>query len=239
MASTIQIRQTEDWCSAFIVQRPSNLVNGVRYEPTLTAANKVLQTILSAPFRWAWNRKEINFAVTNALGTDYLQAVSDWGWMEKATRLQATATPPVVELEVYQVLAAETKANPPLRIAPVLDDNAGNITFRLGSKPDQNYQVYVTYQKAPILATVPTATWAPIPDRYAFLYEIGLLAHLQQMYAPQLYMMNMEMFFRQLVGAAEGLTESEKAIFLEDKLREIRTQQASTLGTQQGKQGRV
>jgi len=137
-------------------------------------------------------------------------------------------------------LAKESKQNRPQKIAPILDDNQGNITFRILPAPDQPYAITLEYQKgAPVATTLGSTTWAPIPDRYAFLYEAGLLAHLQGIYSAQLYGMGLEIFFRQLVGASDGLTETEKAIFLEDSLRIVRMQQNSALNTQQGKQSRL
>ncbi len=244
MASTITVKSTLDWAAAFIQQRPTTGVGSIANEPGLTAANKIMQTILSAPFRWAWNRKEVTFATTAPTGavgvSDYSQALSDFGWLEKATYTLASATPPVKEMEIFQVLASDTKANPPQKIAPVLDDNAGNITMRLMPAPDAVYTIKLTYQKAPILLTaLGQNTWTPIPDKYGFLYQQAMLAHMQGIYNAQLYALNMAMFFRQLVGAAEGLSETEKNIFLEDRLRELRMQSTTLAGASQGKGVRI
>lgn len=70
-------------------------------------------------------------------------------------------------------------------------------------------------------------TWAPIPDKYNFLYERGMLAHLHAIYDAATYAMELELFFRQLVGCAEGLSDTAKAIFLEDRLSQLRTQMAA------------
>jgi len=40
------------------------------------------------------------------------------------------------------------------------------------------------------------------------------------------------------VGAAEGLTETEKEIFLEDKLRQVRTGQAGGAAIPEGRRAR-
>lgn len=240
MATTIKIDDTLGWIKGYIAQRLTTGIGNVPNEPGLTSANKVMQSILAPPFRWSWNRKENSSIVCTPGLTDYVVALADWGWLEKAYIFISGGSPESVEIEVAQVLAKETRQDRPQKISAILDDNAGNITFRLMPAPDQAYTVTLEYQKAAIVATtLGQTTWAPIPDRYAFLYEQGLLAHLQGTFSSQLYGLNLEIFFRQLVGAAEGLTETEKAIFLEDQLRIIRTGQNSGLSVNQGKQARL
>ncbi|MHB8501516.1 MAG: hypothetical protein ACYDHE_11300 [Candidatus Acidiferrales bacterium] len=239
MATTIQLQNTLNWVAAFIVQRLQAGVQGVANEPFLTGANKIMQTILAPPFKWSWNRRENSSIVCTPGVADYVvSGLNDWGWIEAAEVFVTGGTPPVFEIQVSQMQVKETNTNRPSSIVPILDDNAGNITFRLTPAPDLAYPITFIYQKAAITASSLTGTWAPIPDRYAFLYEQGMLGLMQGMYNTQLYMANMEMFFRQLVGAAEGLTDTEKAIFLEDQLRILRTGQSSGIAVTQGKQAR-
>jgi len=70
----------------------------------------------------------------------------------------------------------------------------------------------------------PATTWAPIPDKFNLLYNRGMLAHLRNMYDNATYLAELQLFFRQLVGCAEGLSETAKAIFLEDVLNQLRTE---------------
>lgn len=237
--TTVKITDTINWLKAFVVQRPMQGVASITDEPATTAANLIMQTILGPPFKWSWNRVESS-SITCTIGvTDYTVALANWGWLEKATVTDSTGQP--FEIEIAQVLSKEAKQNRPEQIAPLLDDNNGNITFRVLPAPDFAYPIALTFQKAALLAVAPlgTTTWAPIPDRYAYLYERGMMAMMQGMYNAQLYSLNMEIFFRQLVAAAEGLTETERAIFLEDHLRIVRMGQASQIGTSQGKQARL
>jgi hypothetical protein len=243
MANTILLQNTLNFIAAFIVQRLQAGVQGVPFEPFLTGANKTMQMILAPPFKWSWNRAE-NSSITCTPGvTDYVvSGLTTWGWLEKAYIFVPGAvapTEPVYEIEVAQVLARDTNQNRPQKIAPILDDNNGNITFRIQPAPDQAYPVTLVFQQAALLATTLGSSWAPIPDRYSFLYEQAMLGLMQGMYNAQLYVANMEMFFRQLVGAAEGLTDTEKAIFLEDQLRILRTAQSTGISVQQGKQVRL
>jgi hypothetical protein len=238
MANTVKIQDTLNWVAGMIVQRPTVGV-AAPLEPALTSANKIMQMILAPPFRWSWNRFENSSIVCTPGVSDYVVSLPTWGWLEKAYLFLGGNTPPSVEIEVAQVLSKETVPNRPATIAAIFDDNAGNITFRLMPPPDQAYQVTLEGQKAAIQATaLGNTTWAPIPDRYAFLYEQGMLATLQGIYSGQLYAMNMEMFLRMLISCAEGLTETEKAIWLEDQLRSLRTMQNSGLAVNQGKQAR-
>jgi len=243
LATTITIQQSLNWITAFLVQRPTTGVGGNANEPALTSANYIMQTILSAPFRWEWNRLSLPSAITTVIGeADYLVNIPTFGYLEKATVVNPGATgytPPNFELEVYPVLAKDGKNNRPEKISVLLDDNAGNITFRLFPCPDQIYTVDLVLQSAPITATTLGATWAPIPDKYAFLYEQGLKSTLQGMYNVQLYLNGMELFFRQLLGAATGLTETQRDIFLTDALRYATMRAGALIETQQGKQARA
>lgn len=245
-STTITIQQTLNWCAAFIVGRPSSGVLGFANEPGLTTANKIIGTILAPPFKWSWNRKETSALTTIQGTTDYALALASFGYLEKAVYANSALNPSQKEIQVYQEkpLSIEAKQGPPSWIMPVFDDNNGNVTFRVLPAPDfpgspqVNYGITLTYQQSPTLLTALSQTWAPIPDKLAYLYETAMLAHLQGMYSAQLFGLGMEMFFRQLVGAAEGLSETEKNIFLEDKLRELRMQTTEMLGAQQGRRAR-
>lgn len=244
MATTVKISDTINWAAAFLVQRPTTGVGGTANEPALTVANMIMQIILSPPFKWSWNRQSATAAMAISAGvSDYPTSLANFGWLEKATLVNAAAvapTPPNFELELYQNLAKDGEQSRPTKIATLLDDNANSITFRLFPVPDGIYTVDLLYQKAPISAsTLGTTTWAPIPDKYAFVYERGFLGQMQMMYNQQLALSNMEIFFRQLIGVSEGLTETEKNIFLADSLRSVKMQAAEIQGISQGRQART
>ena len=226
MACTNTITNTLQWASAYILNRPSSGVSGFPNEPALTNANLIMSTILAPPFAWQWNRAVEQFN-TIVGQSDYFISAPFFGWLEKATITNVpNASPPIIELQISPLLAASGKQNRPFEICPVFDDNDGNLTFRLFPIPDQIYTVTLTYQKAPVTAIALTNTWAPIPDKYNFLYERAMLAQLHAMYDAATYAMEIQIFFRQLVGCSEGLSDVAKAIFLEDQLAQIRTQAA-------------
>jgi hypothetical protein len=119
-----------------------------------------------------------------------------------------------------------------------MDDGAGNITFRLYPVPDGVYTAKVIYQKVPALQTTTSQTWAPIPDQFSYLYTSGFLASALEMVDDARFAPQQEMFLRQLVAACGGLDETQKNIFIESRLRQMRQQQASTMSAEQGRQGR-
>lgn len=232
-ACTKTVQNTLDWSKAFILNRPSSGVGGVANEPGLTIANLISATILSPPFPWPWNRATTT--VSTVVGqADYPLALTTFGWLEKATFGNGTMSPPIKELEIRPFLSVSGKNNQPAYITVANDDNSGNITFRLMPIPDQIYTLTLTYQLAPPVIASLSSTWAPIPDKYNFLYERGMLAHLHGMYDNQAYLMEMQLFFRQLVGCSQGLDDTAKAIFLADRLEQLRTEvaaQNATTGT--------
>jgi len=242
MATTIKISDTQVWCSGLIVQRPTSGVYSPT-EPALTTANKIMQSILAAPFKWEWNRTVLPAAITTVAGTsDYSVSMPLFGYLEVATATYATPpanVPPTWQLDLYKVLAKDGKQNRPQKIATLLDDNANNITFRLFPVPDAIYAIDLVYQRAPVVATALSNTWAPIPDKMAYLYEQGFLAHMHGIYNLAAMLQGMELFYRMLVSAAEGLSEAEKAIFLEESLRQLKTRAAEISGIQQGKAARL
>ena len=222
MATTNTIQNTLNWCAAYILNRPSAGVAGFANEPALTNANLIISTILAPPFAWQWNRSELTFqTVINQ--PDYFISVPRFGWLEKAT-LTWSGTPPVIQLQIAAALAASGKPNRPALICPIKDDNNGNITFRLMPIPDQVYSVTLMYQNVFPILTELTQTWAPIPDKYNFLYQRAMLAQLHAMYDNATYVTELQIFFKQLVGCSEGLSDTAKAIFLEDRLAQIRTE---------------
>lgn len=232
------IQNTLNWLYAFIVGRPMTGVGGTVGEPALTLANMAMQTILAAPFAWSWNRQLVQPFTCQIGVSDYIVSAPNFGWLEKATVYLSGGNPPTFELEASGLLAQDGKNMRPTKIAPVYDDNQGNITFRLFANPDQAYTVTIIYQQKPPRITSLLTYWTPIPDKYAFLYERFMLAHMRGMYDIPGYLQDLNLFIRQLVGASEGLTEIQKAIFLEESIKILVTQQNAMSAANQGRQSR-
>src|SRR5947209_6605828 len=151
MANIRNLQDVLNWCAPFLKYHPL-AING--NEPLLTSANTVLQTILGAPFCWRWNRGTATFNVTQAGGQDYIQSVTDFGFVERAWTVAASGGD-IKEIEFKVSASASAEVARPSYVTAQQDDNAGNITFRLNTVPDQNYAVNVQYQKkAPLLASL-------------------------------------------------------------------------------------
>jgi hypothetical protein len=169
-------------------------------DPELTFANLIMSTILAPPFAWSWNRTRAAFVVPRDQ-TDRTIYLPDFGWIESAT----------------------DKLNQPVEVTAVNDNNAGGITFRTAPVSSDENIVVLTYQKAPRLFHSLSDTWAPVPDKYSFMYERALNAHLLALENPAVYLTEMEGFYRQLIGNSEnGLDSDQQRIFLEDRLSRLR-----------------
>lgn len=207
-----QLSASITWAQQFNFNR--NLAIGTNNEPAVSSANIIKQTILGAPFAWPWNRKTVTFNCVSST-QDYVQAASDFGWIEHASVQDISVTQSKwQDLENLVHLPLDSSLALPEHIAAQADDGAGNITFRLQPVPDALYPVSVTYQKAPVDFVNTTSDWGPIPNRYAYIYNYGFLA-LMYLYAddPRFQITNQK-FVANLLGAAQGLDETQINIFL-------------------------
>jgi hypothetical protein len=227
MPSTIQVQRSITLASAFVRYAPLTMSAN---DPALSNADWVRQFILGAPFAWRWNRVVTQF--TTIIGkTDYTEALPALGWIEKAVGYLPTNGNETFELEVENNLMVETTPNQPTKIAAQLDDDTGNITFRIFPAPDDIYTIEVTYQKAAPTFTALTDTWQPVPDYYSYLYNQGLQAKTYEYLNDPRFQTSMQLFLQSVVGANEGLSDAQKSIFLFDRLNA----QRQTQNVQQGK----
>lgn len=141
--------------------------------------------------------------------------------------------------QVANVLGTGSEPGSPNQIAPQIDDNAGNITFRLLPVPDRAYTVTVIFQKKiPALMTSLSNTWAPIPDHYSYIYQWGFLALMQAYNYDVRWAQSSQKFVAALLGAAEGLNEEQKNVFQRAWLDTITEQQTRSQEATQGVQSR-
>lgn len=140
---------------------------------------------------------------------------------------------------IVNVLGAGAELGTPNSIAPQVDDNSGNITFRILPVPDGVYQITIIYQKSiPALITTTASTWAPIPDKYAYVYEWGFLALMSAYLQDPKWQSYNQKFVSALLGIAEGISEDQRNIFQKAWLNSITEQQVVGMQAQQGTQGR-
>jgi hypothetical protein len=228
-SNTLTLQSSIYWAQLHIGRRPLALLNGgVTLEPALTSANIVIQTMLQPPFRWRWNRNTVTFSITGAGGSDYQQAVPDFGFIEKASVLDSGTPAKIWEVpDIKQELTQDAGSGRPSAVAPYLDDNNGNITFRfMPGVPDQNYTATITYQKQPVLMTALTSIW-PIPDRYGFVYQQGFLGMMYLFADDMRSAFMLQKFMAGLLAVAEGLTEQERNAFMDNWKFAIESQRAS------------
>jgi hypothetical protein len=208
LARSLQFAQT------YISIRPLLGVGTYTDEPGLTIGDWVRQFILAPPFSWRWNRGTTSFNVSPAGGQDYVRSLTDFGWLEKANLTSAGTNR---ELAVRLNISQDTTQEQPIAICPLLDDGAGNITFRMMPTPDAAYTVKLIYQKKAVAFTASTDTWTPIPDYLSYLYNQGVLAKAYEMSSDERFGLATQLFLRQVIAANEGLTESQKNVFMIDQ----------------------
>jgi hypothetical protein len=230
--STIELQNTYNWAYGFTQFEPLS-VTAAAGEPALTNANTVYQAILGPPFRWNFNRSTVSFPCT--AGTqDYATSVPTFGFIESASTTLSGASYAIDE--VKQTLTVSAAQGRPKSIAAQIDNNSGTITFRLIPVPDQAYTVTVTFQAAALtLFTGLSQTWAPIPDKFSYIYNYGFLA-LSLAYADDArFPMFNQKFVAHLLGAQQGLTETERNLFIDTWNLITRQENLNAIKTQQGR----
>ncbi len=234
-SSSITLSRSLEFCKRFVYNRQLSI--GDYKEPFLTAANIIYQTILSAPFVWRWNRQVIAF--NTVAGTQDYTQTCNFGYIENGSIQDTSVTPSSwIEMTPKIDLALNTQQSRPEFISGQLDDGAGNITFRLMPTPDKVYPVSVTVQQKPALLTSLNQTWSPIPDEFSFVYQIGVLAWMYE-FADDARSQGKHMkFVSHLLGVSEGLSETEKNIFLNNYFGLSLQQPKMGMELQQGIQGR-
>lgn len=90
--------------------------------------------------------------------------------------------------------------------------STGNITFRLMPVPDSPYTVISQYQRKAPLFTNLDDPWM-IPDQYSYIYQHGFMSMMMQYADDPRWQVHSMKFMSHLLGAAEGLTETERNIF--------------------------
>lgn len=236
MGATLTVNDTINFVQPFLGFYPL-AVNGTNY-PALHIANTVSQVMLAPPFKWRWNRKVANFTTTN--GTqDYQEAISDFGFAEKAQVQDVNSNSSWKEIGIRLDLSLESLTSCPKYICPLLDDNSGNITFRLMPVPGAAYPVNVQYQKAQPLFASLSQTWAPIPDFMFYVYSLGFMAFALLYKGDSRFPGAMQQFATTLIANSEGLTESEMNIFLQTWTGITNTVALTALKQTQGNQVRV
>jgi hypothetical protein len=227
--STITLERTIQRSQQYARLEPLIFSANTYNDPAFSNADWVMQTILAPPFAWRWNRTVAGSpsvpAFTTIIGTsDYTISLPTFGWLEKATAYDPTNGYFAFELSVNLLLAQETLPNQSNRIAAQGDDGDGNITFRLFPPPDKPYNIVLEFQNAAQLFTSTAQTWAPIPDYLSYIFNEGFdFRTFEYLNDPRMQTSG-QLFFQSLAAASEGLEESQKNLWLQDRLNAVRQQ---------------
>ncbi|OYV36706.1 MAG: hypothetical protein B7Z80_14855 [Rhodospirillales bacterium 20-64-7] len=233
MASTLTLGNAIVFASTLIKNQRLNVNN---QEPGLTMGNIVLQKMLAPPFIWRFNRGNFAIPISTAAGTDYTVTLGNLGRIE--TQWLTNSSGAILELNGAEELAKVSATRRPTHVAPVYDDNAGTITFRFSSIPDQNYTASFDYQKRPSLMTSSASTFGPVPDEFSYLFNKGYLAEAGLLVNDSRFPIWQRDFVSGLLATQDGLDAQAKAIFLEQMLNVGRTATRSQTAGQSGAQGR-
>jgi hypothetical protein len=159
---------------------------------------------------------------TNVTTQDYTIPIPNFSHIEHASVLDLAPVSgggftPLTwkELSIKNNLALETNQNRPEFLSPHIEDGNGNMTFRLSAAPDKPYPVSIHVQlAAPALTNGVNSTWAPIPDFMQYIYDWGFLALMWQFADDPRWAYASQQFKAGILARAEGLTEEERNIFL-------------------------
>lgn len=154
---------------------------------------------------------------TNITTQDYTIPAPQFSHIEHASVLDIDATGAPVkwyELEVKNNLSLESSQNRPEFISPHVEDDSGNVTFRVASSPDKAYPVAIHVQLAAPAITSINQTWGPLPDFMQYVYDWGFLSLMWQFADDPRAAWANNQFKAALLGRQEGLSEEQKQIFL-------------------------
>ena len=218
-SNTRTLAESVEWASFYLGRRSFyGLDSSYPYEPALTTANVIIQTMLQPPFKWRWNRNTKVFLVTEAAeGADTVVAIPDFGFIEIATVIPLSGPNEGQSIQIPEIrtnLSLSGDQGRPHTIAPYFDDNEGNISFRFNpGQIDIDSNIELVYQKAPVLMTSTSSVW-PIPDSYGHIYDNGLLFYFLLYAGDSRAFAIGQKFASNLIALSEGLDEQDKAIFL-------------------------
>lgn len=192
------------------VVAPVAALNGLILE-VLTASSSQFTATVNLP-----NLTGTTGLFTNLTTQDYTISSPEFSHIEHASVLDLTAAGVPTkwyELEVKNELSLETARARPQFISPHVETAAGLMTFRVSAAPDKNYPIAVHVQKVAPLYTSINQTWG-IPDFMQNIYEWGFLALMWHFADDPRAAYANNQFKAALLSRAEGLTEEQKNIFL-------------------------
>lgn len=219
MATTLTIQNSINFAMPILKNQPLLVSN---HEPAITAGNMVLGMMLGAPLKWRFNRANASFAITAVGLTDYVETLSNFGFIDMAWLVDGSGK--THGLTGRRSLAKATASGRPEFISAQYDDNAGNITFRMDKVPDQNYTVNIDYQQKAALLTSAASTWGTVPDEFQYIFNWGFLAFISLLINDARFPVFNQFFISRILGAQDGLSVEEKNIFIGNWLALLSTE---------------
>jgi hypothetical protein len=161
-----------------------------------------------------------------------------FGWIETAS-VQDTTSSKWYEMSPKISLGLDSATSRPLNISAQIDTGNGNITFRLMPVPDKAYPIAITLQEKAALLTSLNQTWAPIPDEFSYIYQVGLLSYMYEFCDDQRSSAKRQQFVTHLLAANDGLDETARNIFLNNYFSLSLDQAYRSANLNQGLQGKA
>lgn len=144
---------------------------------------------------------------------DKVNSQFGFAWIETAS-VYDTSISKWMPLQPKLTLALDSVQGRPTHISAFYDDGSGDVTFRLMKTPDAAYPISLTLQnKCPQVTSV-NQTWGPIPDEFSYIYTWGFLALMWMFGDDPRFAVANQKFMAHLLSTSEGLTETERNIFL-------------------------
>ena len=233
MACTRNLMASTLFALPFVGYQPADIVNG---QPAIDAANLTKQTMLGPPFAWPWNRNEFQVQLTDSVNgitivpeQDYYLTSDDlpqYGFLERVW-LRAINDPglKVMELKVVLSLAEEDAQMRPQSVAAQIVGEDDSVLLRFNTRPDQAYIGRGCYQQAAGVITSMASLWKPIPDHLSYIYDWGYMCFLAMLVRDPRAAAYGQRFAAHLLGAQDGLTATQRNIFLANFLTLMGEQQ--------------
>lgn len=234
MPNTLQ--NTIDFSQCFINYSP--LTAGTGNNPAVTIATMLQNTITNAPFTWPWNRGE-DSSTSTVIGTqDYIIGLTDFNFLEKLSLTDISGNIfEVTDVLNTNSLSKATKRQRPTGVSVISINYGTNVKIRFVGVPDAVYVINLTYQKLVIPITTLTQNWS-IPDHFSDIYNNLFLAEAFQDVDDARAFQYRQRGVAVLLAKAEGLTEMQKNIFMEQFLATDSQTASNGMRTQQYNQAR-
>jgi hypothetical protein len=217
MPVSITLQASMNFVRPYLKNQPLDVTN---MEPSLSAANLVLQMLLAPPFRWRYNRRTLTFA-TVAGTTDYSLLIPDFGYLENAWLVDQASK--VHALSGRLSLDIDNTTGRPTLIAPQYDDDEGNITFRLRNTPNAVYLVNADYQRRASSMTSFASTWDVVPDDFSGCFNLGFLCFASILVNDSRFPVYERWFLSRILSLQDGLDDQARDIFMQVWMGGLRT----------------